>query len=458
MPDQPRDEHGRWTAGAALGHARYDEKGKSSKTGSYANSPLKQAAGKGSGPLKEAINSVGKAPSGYSTIEDVEAKDLFSGQSTVNVGVVQSYLDTPDREAAKGADGKKSPLPLVARVGDRMVVVDGNHRVAAAAIKGEKIRAKVVDFGRALTDAKELQAKNPTYGIYYAMDRLKPGGAKIKKIKTIHDTKAVQTAEKILPGKLAKILRKIGREAAAAASKASEPVLGKAKPSQQAAIDAIAAAAFSGADWSLLIDPTDAQLQAIVRDGAYRALLTLGVADDESIVMQTYEAAAEWATERSAEMVGRTYNAAGDLVENPNAEMAITDTTRDEIRAAVADAVDRGLSAADLADNIEELGSFSPERAEMIARTEVIRANNQGHLEAFRSSGVVKQKEWSCAPDACDECQANEDQGPIDLDDAFESGDDAPPGHPNCRCTIVPVVDEEPSDAEADDEEESGDR
>ena len=36
----------------------------------------------------------------------------------------------------------------------------------------------------------------------------------------------------------------------------------------------------------------------------------------------------------------------------------------------------------------------------------------------------------------CDDCEANEAAGLIDLDEAFPSGDDSPPAHPNCRCTV----------------------
>ena len=35
---------------------------------------------------------------------------------------------------------------------------------------------------------------------------------------------------------------------------------------------------------------------------------------------------------------------------------------------------------------------------------------------------------------------------PIDLEDEFESGDDAPPGHPRCRCTLTYEVDETEQD------------
>ncbi len=152
------------------------------------------------------------------------------------------------------------------------------------------------------------------------------------------------------------------------------------------------------------------------------------------------------------------YDEEGNLVENANAEFAISDTTRDDIRAAVEKALEDGVPAADLADTISELGTFSESRAMTIARTELIRANNKGHMSAFKNSGVVQYKAWSTAnDDDVDEeiCQPNEDEGPIPLDDEFDSGDTEPPGHPNCRCTLVAVVGAGAAEAiEADSEED----
>ena len=48
-------------------------------------------------------------------------------------------------------------------------------------------------------------------------------------------------------------------------------------------------------------------------------------------------------------------------------------------------------------------------------------------------------KEWTTAEDdlVSEDCEANGDQGPIGIDEAFDSGDDAPPAHPQCRCVLV---------------------
>jgi len=261
-----------------------------------------------------------------------------------------------------------------------------------------------------------------------------------------HRTKAVTRGESRLIRALRRKLKQLASTAAVLVV-AQVPVrlLGKVDDGEAERIAAQAAlAAIEGTDWNLLINPTEEELTTVALDGAKQALLRIGITD-EGIVEQVFELSREWARERAAELVGMRYNDVGDLVDNPNAAFRITDIARAEIADKVKEAIQEGWSADDLADEIKSIGSFSDERAEMIARTEIIRANNEGHLIAFKGSGVVQQKAWSTAEDGdvCDVCEENEAQGPIGLDDAFASGDDAAPAHPNCRCTIIAVVEDQ---------------
>ena len=262
-----------------------------------------------------------------------------------------------------------------------------------------------------------------------------------------HRTKAVRAGEK----KLIRVLRRKLKQLATLAAQTAlahipEWLLNKSDDDAEAArIGAAAAqAAVEALDWNILINATEEELDEVSRDGVRQALLRLGITD-EGIVDQAFEEASSWAKDRAAEMVGMRYNAADQLEPNPNAEFQIGDAARDEIQAKVEEAIREGWSADDLADEIMSIGSFSEARAEMIARTEIIRANNEGHMIAFRESGVVEQKAWSTAEDGdvCIICTENEDQGAIPLDDSFISGDDAAPAHPNCRCVIVAVIQDE---------------
>ena len=53
---------------------------------------------------------------------------------------------------------------------------------------------------------------------------------------------------------------------------------------------------------------------------------------------------------------------------------------------------------------------------------------------------TVPMKRWNLGDGGqsgnCALCEDNEDQGWIPEEEAFESGDMEPPGHPNCTCTI----------------------
>jgi SPP1 gp7 family putative phage head morphogenesis protein len=191
-------------------------------------------------------------------------------------------------------------------------------------------------------------------------------------------------------------------------------------------------------DWDILIDPTAEELAVIYASGmaeGYRLV------DMDVSVDQVNERALEWAREHAAELVTQ-----------------IKENTPDMLRDDVAQAIEEGWGANELADRIAESTGFSDDRAEMIARTELIAANNQGNLQSYRDAadeGVNVLKEWITAGDdlVSEECQENEDEGPIPLDEDFPSGDDAPPLHPNCRCALSPVI--EPADeTEATDEEE----
>ena len=143
----------------------------------------------------------------------------------------------------------------------------------------------------------------------------------------------------------------------------------------------------------------------------------------------------------------------GRIIDNPNPVYSIQETTRDRVRAVIADGLANNHTIGEIAAQIETvtedgLNPFTEARADLISRTEVSLANEQGKIEGLRAiteyttrdgNPLIFKKSWIVAPDekVCQVCMANADQGPIDLDEDFESGDDSPPGHPNCRCVLV---------------------
>ena len=83
-------------------------------------------------------------------------------------------------------------------------------------------------------------------------------------------------------------------------------------------------------------------------------------------------------------------------------------------------------------------------RATMIARTETSFARNQGQLSVWQTAADqdlidrrTALKQWIVDGDPCPECLDLEDQGPIGLEEMWDSDDGplaAPPAHPNCLC------------------------
>jgi len=91
-------------------------------------------------------------------------------------------------------------------------------------------------------------------------------------------------------------------------------------------------------------------------------------------------------------------------------------------------------------------------RAATIARTEVARASNFGSKEGYRQLGV-EQKEWQATIDEfLRDSHADLDGTVVDIDDDFVTASGASADYPgnfglpeediNCRCGILPVVDE----------------
>lgn len=82
-------------------------------------------------------------------------------------------------------------------------------------------------------------------------------------------------------------------------------------------------------------------------------------------------------------------------------------------------------------------------RSKTIARTELLRASNEGRLQSFRQAqekGVIStqaQKSWATSRfDVCQICVPLNGQT-VPLNQAFSTGQQTPPAHPNCRCGIT---------------------
>lgn len=82
----------------------------------------------------------------------------------------------------------------------------------------------------------------------------------------------------------------------------------------------------------------------------------------------------------------------------------------------------------------EQFPAISEARSMAIARTETARAMGEGNYNAMTQNGVQRKKWVLAGSKPCEICQPNADDGYINIDEAFSSGDMYEPAHPNCEC------------------------
>lgn len=127
-------------------------------------------------------------------------------------------------------------------------------------------------------------------------------------------------------------------------------------------------------------------------------------------------------------------NAAGVTISSVSANRL------DDLAQALAGALERGDSADTLAMELRGILD-DPRWAWSVATTEINRAVSAATLAVYAEAGI-RAKEWLTAADqrVCPTCDRNAGDGPIPLDQAFTSGDNAPPAHPGgCRCALGPA-------------------
>lgn len=186
---------------------------------------------------------------------------------------------------------------------------------------------------------------------------------------------------------------------------------------------------------SLAWDDYSDTLQAVAADGSKHEVARLIVTEPDiegtpaaiDILNHQDPRAIQWAADHAAKMLGKD-GAGGQLA----------DTTREMVRQAIANALDAHATNDELADMLGETYAFSPERAELIARTEVANALEQGSYLGAAGVGM-KAKKWLLSNDEgiCAPCSANAAQQWIPIDQPFQSGDAAPIAHPRCRCSAA---------------------
>ena len=145
----------------------------------------------------------------------------------------------------------------------------------------------------------------------------------------------------------------------------------------------------------------------------------------------------------------------------------VNDETRKQLQATLKEGISLGETIEKLKTRVMSVfGTASTERAYTIALTESANAQNYADVEAWKQCGGVIAKEWYSAEDVsvCGFCRPLDGKR-IKLDEEFyEKGERAtftdakghehtmkldyrsigePPLHPNCRCVLLPVMEDE---------------
>ena len=124
--------------------------------------------------------------------------------------------------------------------------------------------------------------------------------------------------------------------------------------------------------WDVLIGPIDDELKMVLAQSGKKLLRALEIGDESEVFSLIDEAATKFAQRRAAELVGKRVLDDGSIVDNPSAEWAITDGTRELLRGTVNEALENGWSPGELRQQILDHYAFSPQRALNIARTECL--------------------------------------------------------------------------------------
>ena len=242
---------------------------------------------------------------------------------------------------------------------------------------------------------------------------------------------AKHALDKVMRNHFKPMQRKTAKELQKAVKKIADGTLAKADSQDEALKKILKALA---ADWIAIGAESLEPLEDSALAGAIEGALQLDITD-EGMLSKISAVAKEWASRRAAELVGMKVSESGKLIPNPDAKWAISDTTRDKIKQIITDIfAEEKPTMASIEQRIMDAGIFDDSRASMIARTEISRAQTQGNLDSWKTSGLVKSVNWelSGSHDTDDECDDLADGSPYDIDGVPDL-----PAHPACMCSLI---------------------
>ena len=179
------------------------------------------------------------------------------------------------------------------------------------------------------------------------------------------------------------------------------------------------AGAIASIDWELDDAFLNERLQPVILRLAVKGVVdTFASMDDVDValVTQALENAGDWASDYTFNLV-----------------KGINSTTRDLLAKKVAKfTLDTGITREQIIKELDPI--FGAVRAEMITRTETMRALNEASKIAYKESGLFTKYRWRKTLEVdCPICV------PLDGQEFIIGDEPDIPAHPRCNCVLVPV-------------------
>lgn len=188
---------------------------------------------------------------------------------------------------------------------------------------------------------------------------------------------------------------------------------------------------------SLAWDDYTGTLEAVSADGARQTVAKI-VQDDPTVEPAARGAGFDMLDHQDPNAVEWARQRAGEMLSDNGIEGKLAESTRDMVKKLITNALEEKVSDKEIARRLADAYAFSPERAELIARTEVRNALGAGGLAGAKAVGM-QSKRWLLSNDEgpCPLCESNAAQQWIGINKPYISGALAPLQHPNCRCDQI---------------------
>lgn len=157
--------------------------------------------------------------------------------------------------------------------------------------------------------------------------------------------------------------------------------------------------------------------------------------------------AEEYASQRTADLLGKRVKSDGSIVDNPNPEYSIEQSTKDMLKSDLENYMKEGLTPAEIAKKLQDDYAFSEKRAMTIARTETGFAWNHAGISTIQAGGAKGVKVFDGDHDgACAEANGQNWTFDYALEHLLQ--------HPNCVRSFGIMSSDEDFDMGAEDLED----